>query len=233
MESRRRNDAAYFMLLLTYALAVVSRPTLVSIVFLPVMVMHGFTIDKVLPNVLSGRIGVKDLGLFVLNTVPYLYFFTPLIFIPAAAFLLSILLSYAKSRILPQLSGTLGISLLYLPLVQVFGGANEIDIGAYLVWATYTLGEAIYVEYKLPFRRVIANQLRVSWLASLLLDVASVAVYPLFILPLIEPTIRFMMPGDKLKAASQVKELGKRGIKKTLLVFFLLVLTIIIRDVIS
>ncbi|BBG25117.1 hypothetical protein [Sulfuracidifex tepidarius] len=43
---RRRNDAAYFIIILTYILAVASHPALVSLTFLPIMALHGFTIDK-------------------------------------------------------------------------------------------------------------------------------------------------------------------------------------------
>ncbi|MBB5254843.1 hypothetical protein [Sulfurisphaera ohwakuensis] len=225
---RRRNDAAYFLIILTYVLAVVSHPSLISLIFLPVMILHAFTIDLILPKVLSRKIGAKDIAILAVNTIPYIYFFTPLILIPALAFLLSIVLSYTKSKILPQLIGTVGISLLYLPLVQIFGGINIVDIGVYLVWSTYTLTEAIYVEYKLPYRQVSIKQLRVSWLTSLLINVISIIIFPLFVLPLIEPTIRFMKPGEKLKAASQIKELGKKGLKRTILVFSLLLAIILI-----
>ncbi|BFI74831.1 hypothetical protein [Sulfurisphaera ohwakuensis] len=225
---RRRNDAAYFLIILTYVFAVVSYPSLISLIFLPVMILHAFTIDLILPKVLSRKIGAKDIAILAVNTIPYIYFFTPLILIPALAFLLSIILSYTKSKILPQLIGTVGISLLYLPLVQIFGGINIVDIGVYLVWTTYTLTEAIYVEYKLPYRQVSIKQLRVSWLTSLLINVISIIIFPLFVLPLIEPTIRFMKPGEKLKVASQIKELGKKGLKRTILVFSLLLAIILI-----
>ncbi|BAB65746.1 hypothetical protein [Sulfurisphaera tokodaii] len=229
MESRRRrNDAAYFLIILTYVLAVVSHPSLISLIFLPVMILHAFTIDLILPKVLSRKIGAKDIAILAVNTIPYIYFFTLLILIPALAFLLSIILSYTKSKILPQLIGTVGISLLYLPLVQIFGGINIVDIGVYLVWTTYTLTEAIYVEYKLPYRKVSIKQLRASWLTSLLINVISIIIFPLFVLPLIEPTIRFMKPGEKLKAASQIKELGRKGLKRTILVFSLLLAIILI-----
>lgn len=233
MESgRRRNEAAYTLVALTYTLAVISRPSLVGIAFLPLMIFHAFTIDVVLPKVLSRKVGIKEIGLLIINAIPYIYFFTPLILIPALAFLLSIVLSYTKSKVLPQLIGTLGIALLYLPLVQIFGGIKIINIGAYLVWATYVLTEAIYVEYKLPFRQVSIKQIRISWIICLLADAFSVIISPLFVLPLIEPTIRFMRPGDKLKVASQIRELGRKGAKKTLLVFFLLVAIILIHEVI-
>ncbi|QIW23607.1 hypothetical protein EWF20_05175 [Sulfolobus sp. S-194] len=225
---RRRNDAAYFLIILTYILAVASHPSLISLIFLPVMILHAFTIDLILPKVLSRKIVTKDIGILAVNTIPYIYFFTSLILIPALAFLLSIVLSYTRSKILPQLVGTVGISLLYLPLVQIFGGINIVDLGVYLIWTTYTLTEAIYVEYKLPYRQVSIKQLRVSWLTSLVINVVSIIIFPLFILPLIEPTIRFMNPGGKLKAASQIKELGRKGLKRTILVFALLLAIILI-----
>ncbi|MEM0374159.1 MAG: hypothetical protein QXO96_06390, partial [Sulfolobales archaeon] len=59
-ERRRRNEAAYFLILLTYLLAVVSRPALISLIFLPVMILHAFTIDLVLPKVLSRKLGFKE-----------------------------------------------------------------------------------------------------------------------------------------------------------------------------
>ncbi|MEM1627092.1 MAG: hypothetical protein QXV69_07465 [Sulfolobaceae archaeon] len=232
-ERRRRNEAAYFLILLTYLLAVVSRPALISLIFLPVMILHAFTIDLVLPKVLSRKLGFKEVSLLALNTIPYIYFFTPFSFIPAIAFLLSIILAYTSSKILPQLLGTLGIPLLYLPLVQIFGGIRTIDIGAYLIWSTYILTEAIYVEYKLPYRKVSANQLRASWIVSLIVDVYPILISPLFILPLIEPTIRFMKPGEKLKAASQIKELGKKGLKKTIVVLLLLIVIILIHEMLA
>ncbi|BDC17595.1 hypothetical protein [Acidianus sp. HS-5] len=229
MERGRRNDAAYFILLLTYILAVASHPALVSLIFLPIMALHGFTIDKTLPKVLSRKIGLTEIGLFALNSIPYLYFFTPLIFIPATAFLLTIILSYTKSKMLPQLTGTLGLALLYLPLVQIFGGWSMLNLGVYLVWSTYTLVEAIYVEYKLPFRKVSINQLRLSWVASLILNSFAVIINPLLVLPLIEPTIRYINPGAKLKSASEIKGLGRKGIKRTLLVFILLLLIVMLK----
>ena len=226
---RRRNDAAYFILLLTYILAVASRPALVSLIFLPIIALHGVTIDKTLPKVLSRKIGLTEIGLFALNSIPYLYFFTPLVFIPATAFLLTIILSYTRSKMLPQLAGTLGLALLYLPLVQIFGGWSMLNLGVYLVWSTYTLVEAIYVEYKLPFRKVSVNQLRLSWVASLVLNSFAVIINPLLVLPLIEPTIRYINPGGKLKSASEIKDLGRKGIKRTLLVFILLLLIVMLK----
>lgn len=228
MEKRRRNDAAYFMIMLTYTLAVISRPALVSLLFIPVMALHAFTIDKVLPKVLSRKMAISDALLLSLNAIPYLYFFTPLVLIPATAFSLSIILSYARFKVLPQLTGTLGIALLYMPLVQIFGGWKILDIGIYLIWSTYTLSEAIFVEYKLPFRDVSVNELRATWIFSLILDSISVIFSPLFVLPLIEPTIRYMKPGEKLKVSSEIKELGKKGIKRTLLVFFLLLFILLL-----
>lgn len=227
---RRRNEAAYFLLLLTFVLAAASRPSLTALVFLPAVFLHGFTIDKVLPRVLSRKLTVREVLLLAVNAAPYVYFFTPLALIPATAFLLSIVLSYARSNVLPQLMGTVGISLLYLPLVQIFGGVRVIDLGVYLVWATYTLVEGIYVEYKLPYRRVTENQLRISWLSSLALNAISVAISPLLVLPLIEPTIRFMKPGEKLSSPAQIRELGRRGAKRTLLAFALLLAVILVYE---
>ncbi|AWR98408.1 hypothetical protein [Metallosphaera hakonensis] len=225
---RTRNHAAYFMILLTYVLFVVAAPRLIDLIIAPLMILHAVTVDLTYSKMLSRKLGKRDFGLMALNAVPYLFLFRLTLLIPALIFSLSIILSYSKINVIPQVLGTLGLSSLLLPWISIAQSVTPLDVAVYMVWCAYTLVESIYVEYKLPFRNLRAGIVRIVWALSLLICVITSLAFPPVLVSLVEPSIRFMRPGEKLRSASQIKELGKRGSKRTILLFALLAVALIL-----
>ena len=230
---RTRNHAAYFMLLLTYILALAGSPKPFLLLFVPLVALHAVTVDLTYSKMLARKLGKFDVGLMIINAVPYLFFFRPYFLIPATIFLLSIALSYSKVNVLPQVLGTLGLSSLLLPWISVVKNVTLLDVSVYMVWCAYTLVEALYVEYKLPSRKLGANVVRGMWGISLIVTGALSLLYPPLAISLIEPSVRFFRPGEKLRSASEIRDLGKRGSKRTITLFTLLVITLILYHVVG
>ncbi|BCS93069.1 hypothetical protein [Metallosphaera javensis (ex Sakai et al. 2022)] len=225
---RTRNHGAYFMLLLSYILALAGSLKPLLLVIAPLVALHAVTVDLTYSKMLARKLGKTDLSLMIINAIPYLFLFRPYFLIPATIFLLSIILSYAKVNVLPQILGTLGLSSLMLPWISLAGTVTILDISVYVVWCAYTVVEALYVEYKLPFRKIGANVVRGTWAIFLLVGGAFSFLFPPLALSLIEPSIRFFKPGEKLRSASEIRELGKRGSKRTIALFALLAFTLIL-----
>jgi hypothetical protein len=226
---RKRNHAAYFLLSLTYILSLVSRPSMILLAILPLVGLHGYTVDATYSKMLSRKLGVKEVLLLTISVIPYLFLLNEFFLIPGVVFLLAITFSYLKVNVVPQLLGTMGLTLLYLPWVALRGRVGEEALLLFLLWNSYTFTEALYVEYKLPFRGINLWYLRASWLVSLLVTISLIPVEPLSLVALVEPTIRFMWPGGKLEKASQIRELGRRGSKRTLLFFSILLVLALIK----
>lgn len=83
----------------------------------------------------------------------------------------------------------------------------------------YGLVEALYVEYKLPHRRVGSWWLRGTWLAFLFVFLPLTSPFPILWLSLVEPTLRFLRPGPKLTSGTEIRRLGKAGARRTGLMF--------------
>ncbi|MEM2012999.1 MAG: hypothetical protein QW536_06595, partial [Metallosphaera sp.] len=132
-----------------------------------------------------------------------------------------------------QVLGTLGLSSLLLPWISVVKNVTLLDVSVYMVWCAYTLVEALYVEYKLPSRKIGANVVRGMWGISLIVTGALSLLYPPLAISLIEPSVRFFRPGEKLRSASEIRDLGKRGSKRTITLFTLLVITLILYHVVG
>ncbi|MEL9970543.1 MAG: hypothetical protein QXR57_07415 [Metallosphaera sp.] len=225
---RTRNHGAYFMIILTYLLTVTASLKTLVLVILPIMILHALTVDLTYSKMLARKLSKLDLVLMGVNAIPYVFLFRPLLLIPASIFLLSIILSYSKVNVVPQVLGTLGLSSLLLPWISIVRGISLLDVSVYLIWCSYTLVEALYVEYKLPFRKLGARAVKIGWLTSIAINALFVPFFPPVALTLIEPSVRFLRPGNKLSSATEIKELGKKGSKRTGLLFTLLLIILLI-----
>ncbi|MCI2414715.1 MAG: hypothetical protein MPF33_05630 [Candidatus Aramenus sp.] len=64
---------------------------------------------------------------------------------------------------------------------------------------------------------------RASWLSSVLVWVTLSVSYPILLLTLVEPSIRFLFPGQKLGSMKEIATLGRKGARRNVLLLVLLV----------
>lgn len=176
---------------------------------------------------MSFRIGAREILLSVLIAIPYLFAITIYFLVPLVLLALTLTFYWKKNLMLGNVLGTAFISSLSFVWLSF---VNNTAVLPSVYWLLYILCGALYVEYKLPIRKLDKRVVQFSWLLSLailvLLSVKSLLL--LMPLTLIEPSTRFLFPGKKLPSMRDIAKLGRRGLKRDIIFVALLILTTIL-----
>ena len=215
-KSRVRNHALYFLGVASYVVSLipfVKVDALRALVLVPIIAYTLPVMEYVQPRAMSLKLGYKDIVLIIPALLPYV-FMKPNIYIllPASLLVLTFLLYFTKLTMWGNVVGTAfeaSLSMVWGTFVN-----NPLFLTPSLYWLLYVFNGAVYVEYKIPFRKLDKRVVQVSWLISLPLMLFIGMRAPLLFLTLVEPTIRYLKPGEKLKSPKEIKELGRKGSKK-------------------
>ncbi|AWR95254.1 hypothetical protein [Acidianus brierleyi] len=191
---------------------------------IPLVLLNGFTIERLYSRLLSRKFCKFDYFLIALNSVPYLLFFTVYLIIPLIFIIFAFITSYLKIKIIPTLFGTYSIVSLYLPWSAILYEINIKVISIFVLWFLYTLTQSLYVEYKIPFRKISKNTVRLAWIISLFTIVYFSLYIPIILIGLIEPSIRFLNPGNKLSSAKDIKNLGWKIARRTIILMLVIII---------
>ncbi len=203
---------------------------IVLVELIPLVFLNGFTIERLYARLLSRKFCKLDYVLIIFNSLPYLLFFTIYLIIPLFFIILAFVTSYLKIGIIPTLFGTYSIASLYLPWSAILYEVNFKVFSIFILWFLYTLTQSLYVEYKVPFRKISKNIVRFAWIISLFPIVYFSRYIPIMLIGVIEPSIRFLNPGNKLTSAKDIKNLGwKIARRSTILILVIIVCEIFIR----
>ncbi|BBG26082.1 hypothetical protein [Sulfuracidifex tepidarius] len=229
MRIKVRNHALYFVGFLSYLVSLV--PFHVdferALLLLPVVLVDLPVLEYLQPKVMSLKMGWKDAGLSILAGFPYVFMISPLMVVPVFSLILSLLLFRERNAMLGNVMGTTFLTSLSL----VWGNfvENPFLLPA-VYWVLYTLTGALYVEYKVPFRNLDKRVTPVLWTVVL-----SVLTYlslgsPLLLLSLVEPSLRFLNPGDKLKSPKEVSSMGRRIAKRDAVFLAILIVASVLSE---
>lgn len=178
-----------------------------------------FLFDKIQPKLVARRIGIRDVAISLPLLAPLALLNNYFAVVPSAAFLAAALIAAYSGR--PGWGNALGTGFV-ASLSIIWGYAN----GAYTplpqaLWTAYAFAEALYVEYKAPFREFHKRAPLAAWIAGVAAAAPFIAA-PFFLAPLVEPTARYAAPGPKLSSPREMASLGRSLMKRTLLFFTLL-----------
>lgn len=190
----------------------------------PLVLLNGFSVERLYARLLSRKFSKFDYFLVVLNSFPYLFFFTLYFIIPLIFIILAFITSYLKIKIIPTLFGTYSIASLYLPWTAILYEVNIKVFSIFVLWFLYTLTQSLYVEYKIPFRKISKNIVRLAWIISLFLVVYFSLYIPIILLGIIEPSIRFLNPGNKLSSAKDIKNLGWKMARRSMILMVVIII---------
>lgn len=191
---------------------------------IPLVLLNGFTIERLYSRLLSRKFCKFDYFLVILNSFPYLFFFTFYLIIPLLFIILAFITSYLKIKIVPTLFGTYSIASLYLPWTAILYEVNIKVFSIFVLWFFYTLTQSLYVEYKIPFRKISKNIVRLAWIISLFLIVYFSLYIPIILIGIVEPSIRFLNPGNKLSSAKDIKNLGWKIARRSMILMLAIII---------
>ncbi|MGC8947855.1 MAG: hypothetical protein ACP5OK_00780 [Thermoprotei archaeon] len=219
-----RSTGALLLIIMTYILALTSSSKIIYVPIIFVLsILHTITVDRLRSKVLARELNVVDWILILFNMVPYIFFFNIFLFIPFTFYIAAIAMAYLKVREWPNILALTGAASLYLPWVGIMGYIKPVNIIIFIIWISYSFTEALYVEYKFPYKTIDANYVKYTWISLLPILIFLSTSQPILILSLIEPTFRFFKPGEKLKSGAQIKELGRRTSMRYSLILIILI----------
>jgi|ECHhosMinimDraft_1075155.scaffolds.fasta_scaffold00110_6 hypothetical protein len=228
---RVRNTGSFSLMVLTFAISIPGFRTFSTLmVLMGLAIFHAFSLDRVYSNALIARLKLEDLLIIAINCIPYVLFLNLYLLIPVSLLITVLLLPYLRVKMWPAILGSTAVASLYLPWVVILKEDLYFNIPLYLIWILYSLNESLYVEYKLPYRKVEKAEIKVLWLLSLLAIVPLSLINALILLTLIEPSLKYFNPGSKLEKATQLRELGHRGLISLLLLTILIIMIKIIHN---
>jgi len=203
-----------------------------ALVLLPIALLTLIVADYLQPSLMSFRIRAKEIVLSALLAIPYLFVISIYLMIPLILLVLTLLSYWKRNLMLGNVLGTAFISSLSFAWL---GFVNNSLVLPSVYWLLYILCGALYVEYKLPIRKLDRRVVQLSWLASLaiLILLTMKSSLPLMLLTVIEPSSRFFFPGNKLASMKDVAKLGRRGAKKDVLFIALLIFTSVLSKFLS
>lgn len=224
MKIKIRNHALYFVGIFSYIVSLV--PLHVNferaLLLLPVVLIDLLVLEYLQPKVMSLRMKWTDAGLAMVAGVPYIFMISPLMVVPVFSLFLSLLFFKERNTMLGNVMGTTFV----VSLSLVWGNFVE---NPFLLpdvyWILYILTGALYVEYKIPFRNLDKKVTSIVWMI-----VVPVLIYlsmdsPLLLISLIEPSIRFLNPGDKLKSTKEISTMGRNIAKRDAIFLVILIIT--------
>jgi len=230
-----RNHGLYTVGVFSYIISLIpfSGINLVrALILLPIVLLTLIVADYLQPSLMSFRIGVKEIVLSALLAIPYLFEISIYLLLPFTLLVLTVVAYWKRNLMLGNVLGTVFIASLSFAWL---GFVNNSLILPSVYWLLYILCGALYVEYKLPIRKLDKKVVQLSWFASLtiliLLTVKSSLL--LMLLTVIEPSLRFFLPGDKLPSMKDVAKLGRRGAVRDMVFIVLLILTAVLSEFLS
>ena len=230
-----RNHGLYTVGVFSYIISLIpfSGINLVrALILLPIALLTLIVADYLQPSLMSFRIRAKEIVLSALLAIPYLFAINIYLLIPLTLLVLTIVAYWKRKLMIGNVLGTVFIASLSFAWL---GFVSNSLILPSVYWLLYILCGALYVEYKLPIRKLDRRVVQLSWLASLaiLILLTMKSSLLLMLLTVIEPSSRFLFPGDKLASMKDVGKLGRRGAKKDVLFIALLIFTSVLSMLLS
>ncbi|AHC52094.1 hypothetical protein SUSAZ_09375 [Sulfolobus acidocaldarius SUSAZ] len=234
MSSHRkvRNHALYVVGIMSYVVSLIPFYNLNffrTIILIPILAYTLPILEHLQPKVMVLKLSKVDYILIILASIPYLFIKQSILLIlPISLILLTFALYYFRNTMWGNVLGTTFLS--SLSIVWNIFVYNSFLLPS-LYWILYILVGALYVEYKIPFRKLSKGVVQEAWVISVIILVfLSLYVFkvPLLLLSLIEPSLRFIRPGQKLGSMKELARLGKKGVKRdSLFIALLSILSII------
>ncbi|ARM76893.1 hypothetical protein [Acidianus manzaensis] len=223
MTLKVRNEALYGVGVLSYIVSIIpfiGINLFKALILIPILAYNLPIMEYLQPKAMVLKLGKKEILLAILAGIPYLFFLNFFAIVPVFLLLLTFFLYYKKNTMMGTVMGTT-----FVASLSIFWAYS---VHAFFVpaifWTFYIFAGALFVEYKIPYRKLKKNDVIFTWILILIiLLILSMKFDYLLLLALIEPSIRFLLPGDKLKSMKELPELGKRGAKRDLLFVALLI----------
>lgn len=223
MAFKVRNEALYGLGVLSYIVSLIpflGVNLIKALVLIPVIAYNLPIMEYLQPRAMSLKLEKKDILLAILAAIPYLFMLSYFLTIPAALLVLTFLFYYLRNTMIGNVVGTTFVVSLSIAWAY-FVHASIIPA---IFWTLYVFTGALYVEYKIPHRKLRKEVVIVSWIISVIvMTILALKFFtPLLLIALIEPSTRFLSPGEKLKSMKELANLGRRGIKRDFLFVALL-----------
>ncbi|WP_338598537.1 hypothetical protein V6M85_07785 [Sulfolobus tengchongensis] len=232
--SKVRNHALYFLGVLTYILALIpffNINIVRAIILIPIIAYTLPIMEYIQPRIMAVKVDYKDILLIIVTLIPYIFMpFNVYLAIPASLLILTFGLYLTKNTMWGNVLGTtfeVSLSIVWGTFIE-----NHNFLLPAIYWILYIFTGALYVEYKIPFRKLDKRIVQISWIISIIVLLLLSLKNPLPLLTLIEPSIRYLKPGEKLKSPKEIKDLGKRGSRRDIIFIILLAITFIMSTMI-
>ena len=225
MKMRMRNHALYFIGILSYIVSLIpffGINVIRALLLIPVIAYTLPILEYLQPKIMILKINYKDILLILLATMPYIFIKINIyIIIPMALLTVTFMFYFNKNTMWGNVLGTTFI--VSLSLVWALFESNYFLIPD-IYWILYIFTGALYVEYKIPYRRLNKSIVQASWVLSLIILTLISLNTPLLLVSLIEPSTRFLRPGEKLKSSKEIALLGRKGSRRDIIFVTLLIL---------
>lgn len=233
MAFKIRNEALYGLGILSYLVSLIpflQINVLKALLLIPLILYNLPIMEYLQPKAMTLKIGKKEILLTILAALPYVFMISYFMIIPALLIGLTFLFYYLKKTMIGTVLGTTFVS----SLAIVWAYFVQASVVPAIFWTLYVFTGALYVEYKIPYRKLKKQIVITSWIISILvLALITIRFFtPLLMITAIEPSFRFFFPGEKLKSMKELADLGRRGIKRDFLFVSLLIVLSLIKFVI-
>ncbi|TRM78141.1 hypothetical protein DJ524_10270, partial [Sulfolobus sp. D5] len=152
---KARNHALYFVGVLSYLVSLIpfySINAIRSLILIPILVYTLPILEYLQPKISIIRLSYKDFLLIILAGIPYLFIKPSIfIFIPLLLIFITLWLFYVKNAMWGNVLGTTFLASLSI-VWSIFVDNNFILPSIY--WILYIFTGALYVEYKIPYRKL-------------------------------------------------------------------------------
>jgi len=228
MKMRVRNHALYFIGILSYVVSLIpffGINVIRALLLIPVIAYTLPILEHLQPKIMTLKIDYKDILLILLSAIPYIFVeinnVIMYIIVPIVLLIVTLTFYFNKNTLWGNVLGTTFV--VSLSLVWALFEGNQFLIPD-IYWILYIFAGALYVEYKIPYRRLDKSIVQASWILSLVILTLISLNTPLLLVSLIEPSTRFLRPGEKLKSPKEITLLGRKGSKRDVIFVVLLIL---------
>ncbi len=234
MRLKIRNHGLYMVGVFSYVVSTLPflGINLLKALLLLLIVVYTLPIlERLQPVMTTMKVRYTDVILIALAVIPYI-FVGPSVYllVPAGILTVTLLLYYEGNTLWGNVMGTTFIASLSL-LWAIF--LNNHFVLPALYWTLYIFTGAVFVEYKIPYREVKPWMVETSWMISVLLLVLMSVGHPLLMLTLLEPSTRFLSPGEKMSSMKEIVTLGRNGAKRDVLFVGLLAVLAVLSSVVN
>jgi len=225
MKMRVRNHALYFIGILSYIVSLIpffGINVIRALLLIPVIAYTLPILEYLQPKIMILKINYKDILLILLAAIPYIFIEINIyIIVPIVLLIVTLTFYFNKNTLWGNVLGTTFV--VSLSLVWALFEGNQFLIPD-IYWILYIFAGALYVEYKIPYRRLDKSIVQASWVLSLIILTLISLNTPLLLVSLIEPSTRFLRPGEKLKSSKEIALLGRKGSRRDIIFVTLLIL---------